>query len=322
MSKRSLIFLLVLIMVLAVACGGGDTETESTETEGETSPATNTPQPAEPTTAPQVSVEEATEPPPPTIAPTPTEEPTAEVVSSSGGDETQGSGEAASAGEGWGESGSGAQSACDHPYFPMRVGSTWTYSDGENTLTWEVTDIQGDMEDATADLRATIDDLTIDYVWDCGAGSGMASFDFASLGIASTGTGMTIENQSMDGVFLPPADQLQIGATWETTLVGTFTFSQTVGDTSMEVTGDLTTRQEYTVDGTDPVTFEDQTVEGIQVGVKNTIEMIMNVMGSSVSQDLSLDGSYEMGRGIGMLRQVFDSDFGEDRLELVSYYIP
>jgi hypothetical protein len=235
---------------------------------------------------------------------------------------SQGGDEAAATGDGWGESGSGAQSACDHPYFPMRVGSSWTYSDGENTLLWEITDIQGDMDQATAGLRATIDDIVIDYVWDCTAGTGMASFDFASLGVASLGTEMTIENQTMEGVFLLPADQLQPGATWDLALVGTFLFTQEAGGTEIEVTGDLTSEQQFTVASADPVTFEGQTVEGIQVDESNAINIVMNILGSSVDQDMAMGGTYEMGRGIGLIRQILNSDFGTDTLELVSYFIP
>lgn len=292
MTQRPLILTFAILLALVSACAGGDdpAETESnapveaapdaaaSEAPGATDApeATETPEPAQPTTAPELTAEESTAAPSPTLAPAPTDEPTVvATVASMDDDASQGGDEAAVTGDGWGASGSGAQSACDHPYFSMRVGSSWTYSDGENTLLWEITDIQGDMDHATADLRATIGDIVIDYVWDCTAGSAIASFDFASLGVAPAGTEMTIENQTMEGVFLLPADQLQPGATWDLTLVDAFLFTQEAGGTEIEVTGDLTSEQQLTVMSTDPVTFEDQTVEGVQTSQESIIAPVI-----------------------------------------------
>lgn len=189
-------------------------------------------------------------------------------------------------------------------------------------MVWEVTGIEGGMDEATAELRATIMDLVIDYVWNCSAGQGMASFDFANLGIAPADAEMTIENQAMEGVFLLPADELQPGANWTMVLSATFAFKQEAGGTEIEVTGTMTSDQLFTVAGNDPIIFEELTVDGVQVGQLNTITMAMGVMGSGITQEIAVSGTYELGWGIGMLGQVFDTDFGTDSLELVSYSIP
>jgi hypothetical protein len=50
--------------------------------------------------------------------------------------------------------------------------------------------------------------------------------------------------------------------------------------------------------------------------------MVMSILGSSVEQEFTVDGTYELGRGIGMVRQINVTDFGTESLELVEYFIP
>jgi hypothetical protein len=50
--------------------------------------------------------------------------------------------------------------------------------------------------------------------------------------------------------------------------------------------------------------------------------MVMNILGSSVTQDLNIGGSYVLGRGIGMVSQETSSDFGTETVNLVSYFVP
>jgi hypothetical protein len=216
MRQRSLILLLAILLALVTACGGGDgaeTESEATDETASISAATQAPESAEPTeevaaatTAPDPTAEATSPPPTPTLAPTPTDEPT--VVPTSEESTPEGDDAPPSSGDGWGASGTGAQSACDHPYFPMRAGSTWTFSVGEDTMMWEITGIVGDMEEATAELRTTIGDVVIEHTWNCSAGAGLASFERAGLGTGQTGVEMTLENETLEGVFLLPADQL------------------------------------------------------------------------------------------------------------------
>lgn len=355
MKRRPILLLIIILLVPAMACnlfGGGDdsTETES-EVSGEAASVSEVAEePARAATAgvqdldsePEPASEESTAPPTPTLAPTPTGEPVVEATMASSEDQGgEGSGDSgttspsgdsgtaapsgggsSASGDGWGESGTGAQSACDHPYFPMRIGSTWTWSDGQNTMIWEVLDVQGDLDNATAELRSTIDDVVINYIWNCMAGEGVASFDFGSLGIDQLGTEMTIENQTMEGVFLLPADQLQTGASWDLILDGTFLFTQEAAGQTIEVSGNMLAEQMFTVLSNEPVTFQDQTVDGVQIEDANTIAIVMNVLGTSVDQEMNLYSTYELGRGIGMVRQVFSSDFGTETQSLVSYFIP
>ena len=103
----------------------------------------------------------------------------------------------------------------------------------------------------------------------------MASFDFANLGVAPAGVELTIEQKSGDGNFLLPADQLQSSVSWVVNMESTIQFSQGTGDVAVEVTGDMTTVQNFQVLSVDPVEFEGQTVPGIQLEQENTIDKSM-----------------------------------------------
>lgn len=228
----------------------------------------------------------------------------------------------AASGEGWGESGTTAHTACDYPYFPLRPGATWNYTTSEGDLFWEVIDVQGDLDNATAVLQIISNDVTLDYNWTCAAGEGLTSFDFANVGVAQPGVEMTIEHTSAEGNFLPPVDDLQPGASWVTNLESTIYFSIEAEGESMEATGDMTTVQTSTVLGTDPVTVDGQTVDGVQLEQNSAVNMVMDMMGQAIDQNMTIVNTLNLGRGIGIVTQTSVTDFGTDTTELVSYFIP
>jgi len=77
----------------------------------------------------------------------------------------------------------GQQSACDHPYFPMREGATWVYQDASNGYYyyWQVDSVSGDLQNANAVMTVYISELSelteeqkqaatqIEYNWVCSA---------------------------------------------------------------------------------------------------------------------------------------------------------
>ena len=357
MKKHPIFFMIVILLFMAMACnfGGGDDADEaesSSETTGN-SESSDSPGPAtaaakelesekESESAADESNPEAT----PSLAPTPTEEtppteeppaePAAEATEASmedqGSGSSSGSAGAGAAGSGndgasgssdaWGESGSGQQTACDHPYFPMRTGSTWTFVNGADTMVWVITDVQGDLDNASAMMTNTIDNVVIEYKWDCSSENGLSSFDFATLGIQDLGTEVTMDNMVLEGTFLLPADQLELGAAWNLVLDGVLNISQEAGGQTMEITANMVSDQNFTVAGSDPVTFENQTVDGLQIEESNLISILMNVAGTEVAQDVSIGSLLQLGRGIGIIRQDYTSDFGAETQELISFYIP
>ena len=324
MFRRIVVILMLILAIALVACGSGEEAepAESGQAAAADSGSAAEPEtvPAEPATATPVEPTATPEPPPtPTLAPTPTEavaeaQPEAEQESTGAGD--------AASGSGWGASKSGAQSACDHAFMPLRPGATWTYEGGEGALIWEVVDVQGDMDDATAVVTITVGDVTLDYQWQCAAGEGLSSFDFANLAAAPVGIDLTIEQVSVDGQFLLPAEQLVPGATWTTELESTISFSQTLEGTSIGASGDMTTVQQNTVTSADPVEFDGQSVPGIQIEQINSITMLLSMMGTAMEQAMTVSNNLYLGYGIGIVSQSSVTDFGTETMNLVSYSIP
>lgn len=327
MLQRHFILLLVILAIGLTACGSGDEPEapgqpdQASDSASELATAT-TESPtatAEPTATPEP-------PPTPTLAPTPTE--TIEATQTQGGSGSTdsndiGNGPAPFAtGLGWGQSGSGAQSACDHPYLPLRPGATWTYETSEGLIIWEVVDVQGDMNEATAQLKVTVGDISLDYQWQCTAGQGLSAFDFANLTSAPVGLDMTIEQVSIDGQFLLPPQEMVVGASWTAELLGTVSYSQQIEEMSIEVTGDMKTVQQHTIASANPVEFDGQSVPGLQVDQASTITLMLSLMGTSTEQVIPIDNNYELGIGIGIVRQSSVTDFGTETMNLVSYSVP
>jgi len=299
---RRLIFALFIVLAIGlVACGGDESE-----------PSGQTPEPATATAEPPTATPE-----PPTATPEPSPTPTDEPAATAVAEVSQ-----PADGSGWGASGSGAQSACDHPYLPLRSGAMWRYETSEGEVLWEVADIQGDMDEATAVLNVTVGDFSLAYQWQCSAGQGLSSFDFASLSAAPVGLDMTIEQVSVDGVFLLPPEQMVVGASWTAVLTGTVSFSQEIEGTSIEATGDMTTVQQHTIASADPVEFDGQSIPGLQIQQADTINLTLMMMGTAVDQAITLDNSYDLGYGIGIVSQSSVTDFGTETMKLVEYSIP
>jgi hypothetical protein len=229
--------------------------------------------------------------------------------------------EAAEAGEAVTTAGS---TACDHPYLPIRTGATWTYTQGPDTIVWEVLDVQGDEAEATAVMQITTGDVVLDYEWECTAGAGIAAFDFGSLSSGPLGVEVNIERVNAEGQFILPADQLQPGVQWENQIENIFRFTQELSGEQLEVTGNISVSRLNTVLNADPVTFDGATVDGIQIEQSDAMQIVMDMLGSSTTQTVDMTLTYTLGQGIGIIRQDTTADFSGDvePMELVSYSIP
>jgi len=233
---------------------------------------------------------------------------------------------------------SGQQSACDHPYFPMREGSTWVYYDPGDVYYyhWDIKSVSGDEQNATAIMKVYINEFSepteeqkqagtqIEYNWVCSASEGIVSFDMATLKVSNTGDDaftLTMENIEGDGVMIPPADLLTPGYTWELSLSADFSAEALMGATGSMVANDF-----YTVTGNDPVDFNGQTFEGLQYQrqFENDMEIMLNGVAMSLPNiDFDFQTNTVMAKGVGYL--ILDSessDFGNTGLELIRYNIP
>lgn len=327
--KLTRLFTLIPLILLMAACGGGE-ETAGSSSDPQSSSGGDAPQGAVPipqdeeasTGAGEAETTPATAEATATaeIQPTATQEPTIEPEPTSAP-------ETGPADGGWGESGTGAQTACDHPYMPLRQGATWTYTDSmEGTLVWEITDVQGDLQEATATMQMNIpgEDFTLQYTWECSADGGLVSFDFGSQGLGQMD--MEVEMQMTveegNGQFLPPEEDLEPGYTWDSLYNNTFIFTTDESGEEIEFTGDMANDQTSTILTTEPLTIAGITTAGLQIEQVSAIAMTMQFLDQSISDEIATSNLLELGRGIGIVRQTSTTDFGDTTMELQEWYIP
>ncbi len=107
----------------------------------------------------------------------------------------------------------GGQTACDHPFMPLRPGATWTYSGGGRTVKWTVTDVGGDQNEASAAMTAEAGNVTSYFIWKCEAGVGLQRL-YRSQTIDGAGT-LDLTLDIGFGSYLPPAGALKPDLAWE-----------------------------------------------------------------------------------------------------------
>jgi hypothetical protein len=231
----------------------------------------------------------------------------------------------------------GPQSACDHPYFPLRQDATWVYYDSSDAYYyhWKVTSVTGDTENANAVMQVLITQseeldeeqkaaaIELEYNWVCSAEEGIVSFDMATLDFSDIGDGsfsMTMGNIEGEGVMLPPADLLEPGYQWNLTFTADFTMEALMG-----ATGKVQVNDFYTVLNKDPVEVNGETFEGLQYQRQFDIDMNMTVGGVDTTipnmvTDFQTDTT--LAKGIGFVIMDNDTQLGSVGLHLIRYNIP
>ena len=182
-----------------------------------------------------------------------------------------------------------AQSACDHPYFPLREGATWTYVTAAGVQTVRVTDVSGGQNSATATMTR---DGAEPVTWTCSPTELLTNTlpDGEHIfGLDPQINGW--EWLSSSGTWLLPASQLEPGAQW---ILGmSFQDNDEMG-TGGQI-GVVEYEQSLTALRFEDVNLEDEVVEALRVD--STFEM--TVMGGEAPPG-TVTHWYAM--GIGLVR--------------------
>jgi hypothetical protein len=222
--------------------------------------------------------------------------------------------------EGW-----EAESACDHPYWPIRQGASWTYSGTSEgaaySYTVNVVSISGDLDEAQAVLEAVYtSEVTFTATWNftCSAERGLSSYDFFG------NSGMSVEGMTMTGDFsgegqlLLPAEQLVPGASWAVAFAGEMTMS--AGD-DLTMTGTSSYNFNNTVSAVGPVDVEggNSYSDSVTVTQTGTVSTEINAAGiSAPGVTVDISGTRTYARGVGPVSDIFAGGSAT----LVSYTIP
>lgn len=210
------------------------------------------------------------------------------------------------------------QTACDHPYFPLRAGATWTYSTSDGPATWTVDSVSGDTASATAVMIADFSSVQVTYHWQCDA-NGLVSYDFGSLSGGGLGQIATFEVLGSSGVWLPAADLLAPGYSWNHSYQLKMTFSLE-GQT---LEGASENSSDSTVAGTDPVTVGGQTYSGLQISGADTTVSQVQFPGVAVpATTANSTFTLVLAQGVGLVSSSSTGDGETYSYELVSFSIP
>jgi len=219
--------------------------------------------------------------------------------------------------------GSVGVTACDHPYLPLRTGASWAYSSDFGGYTWNVSSVTGDTTSATADMAYTMSDLSGTYNWLCDS-TGLVSYQFGGGGFNLAGQGQiaTFEVVDSSGVFLPAAELLVPGYAWKRayTLQYEFTIEGNVFPSTHTVA------ESYRVVGTEPVTFNGETYDGLQIesSSTSTISIAVAAPGGIGSQPITTQSSNRLvfARGVGLVSSTSSGEGSASQSDLVSFTLP
>jgi hypothetical protein len=204
-----------------------------------------------------------------------------------------------------------AQSACDHPYFPLRAGASWQYSAEGVAYTWVVNSVSGDMDSATADLSAVFDTGTVNYQWVCSR-EGVSYFSGGNVSADGSVMTMNVVENSGAGILAP--SQLHPGATWDSGY--TVSYNIEAGGVSMVITS--SNQQSHTAGDLQSMTTGLGTFDVLPIFSTGTFTTSSD---SGTYTSATQDTLY-LAYGIGIIRIESSSDSFSSTTELLSYSIP
>lgn len=205
-----------------------------------------------------------------------------------------------------GPSGLTGQTACDHPYMPLRTGATWTYSAENGIQTWTVLNVTGDQNQATADVQITFPEGSITYHWLCDA-QGIRFYQIGGLDLSGSG-GVSAQITNEKGVTLPGPALFVPGATWDHSYDMAIDMQGTSASTSFA--------QSFTAGQVISQTYSYGTFDTITVTGTNAMTI------SVLNQTFSGTQSMIFGKGVGLIQMSGVSEGTSYVSDLQSYHIP
>lgn len=209
----------------------------------------------------------------------------------------------------------GAETACDHPYFPLRSGSSWTYSTTEGTSTWSVGSAAGTADSAQATMSIVVPEITMTTHWDC-TSEGIISYDFGNISVAEMGEVVTMDVTDSSGVFLPAASLLAAGYSWSDNY--TLVMHVTAEGVSLDTT--MSAAESWTAVGMESVSVPAGTFEALRIEGTENISM-SGFMGMG-GVDTVVSATFWFAEGVGIVRYTSASAGYTSVGELTSYTIP
>jgi hypothetical protein len=215
-------------------------------------------------------------------------------------------------------------SLCDHEFFPVEVGATWTYSvTGTGFDSFTYTDSVSAVRDDGFTLTSAFPELTRTQEWACST-EGLAALEYgggASASLSGSGLDATFETTSASGISLPA--NLAVGDTWTQAFVleGDMNIE---GGMTASATGDVNYAAEAV--SMETINVPAGSFEAIKIQYNTTFNVVAEVAGLSVPVTISGVSNAWYAPGVGLVRIEDNMDFMgsavTSAIELTSYSVP
>jgi len=203
----------------------------------------------------------------------------------------------------------GAALACDHPYFPIREGASWSYqtsSPGFASYSY-----QQSLRDVSAEhftMVSVFDDFTQEITWSCSE-SGLIATEYGS-----SAPGFTFETLSVSGVTMPPAGEWRAGTEWENGFK--VQGSMTQEGVTVALSGSITTKNRIVAQ--EQVTVTAGSFTAYKVESQSAMRLTSNVMGMMIPMNFDSTSWAWYVEGVGLVRSEAEGSV----TELTAYNIP
>jgi len=204
------------------------------------------------------------------------------------------------------------ETACDHPYFPLRQGATWSYSGSGFSYTWIVTGVSGDLSNASASVAMDFEGGSFVYDWTC-SGDGVQFFELANMSLEQLGS-FEFSMTSQSGSPLLPGDQFQPGASW------TSSYTQTLTGAVEGISVDFTAvvDESHTAGDRQTLTTGLGTFDVIPVHTTSTVSSTSDFGSFTTTSESTI----WYAEGVGIVRLESSSEGSTYTSELDNYFVP
>jgi hypothetical protein len=200
--------------------------------------------------------------------------------------------------------------ACDHPYFPVRATSRWSYRI-QGAVASDFVETHMPTSPTGFLVRMAFPDVSVDSEWRCGP-DGLTALQASRLSTAQTQ--LRFVSTSVTGVTFPPADRWTPGSSWTTAY-------EVQGDPSA-VGGNLARGKitvTSTVAGEESVSVPAGSYTAMKVTQHTTLDLSVTVRDFSAPMNISFESTSWFARGVGMVKTVGGGELGESTTELTAY---
>ncbi|MGA9192212.1 MAG: hypothetical protein WBZ24_10800 [Anaerolineales bacterium] len=203
------------------------------------------------------------------------------------------------------------KTACDHPYFPLRPGASWSYG-GPVPFTWQVDSVSGNQQSASATISIDFSDGSFSTEWQCSP-SGILYTEMSGLAGAGIPGGIDLKLVSTSGVTLPSTSMLTSGASWNSS----YTMGLGIDVPGFSGSYGMQTSESHQAGSPQSLTTDLGTFDVVPVTSSGTLSMT-----GLTDFNTDFTSTIWYAKGVGVVR-IESSGAGESAvLDLQSYNIP